>query len=376
MMRRADLNLLFLAAFALASCVPVTPPVREEKAVPAPRQPAAPPPAAPPKETRKPKPRGPSPAELRKRARERRALDLLHKGDLARALIEWKVLRTLAPQNREIAEQIAATQALIRHRADQHQREGEEAYRRGDFDRAREAFLKELALDPFRQPPRRELREIDRHDTLEVQLAKLKRMRERMARRAGPGGDSAMRGAPAEDQARDYLETGITLFKDGDYEASILEIGKYLASYPDDPEARSYYERAKTKVRERNSGGTASRSAPQAPASRPTPTVERPATAPPAKPEPANEEKAAASPPSPSASGEGSKTPATVDEASKAAAQKLYEKGVRASRTDLAKAIEYWQESLRRDPNHVQARLRLERAQKMLENLREMKPSR
>ncbi|MEW6490379.1 MAG: hypothetical protein AB1578_21020, partial [Thermodesulfobacteriota bacterium] len=99
--------LVCLGAALLASCAPLRRPIREEPPGPPPAAPAPPPPAveAPPAAP-PPIPVTPAPAVPRRRERENRALDLLHKDELARALIEWKILRALDPENTEYRKQV------------------------------------------------------------------------------------------------------------------------------------------------------------------------------------------------------------------------------------------------------------------------------
>lgn len=344
-----------LGAALLGSCAPLRRPIQDE--APSPPPPAAPEP--PPAAVQAPPPTAPdlaarpaAPEVPRRRERENRALELLHKDELARALTQWKLLRTLDPENAEYRKQIAAVQALIHHRFDKHLRAGDQALAAGHPERAQTEYLKALALDPLRTEPLPRLRELERERALAAQTARLAKLRARQGEaRTERRGAVAPQAASPGQQERDYLETGISLLQQGAYEESILELEKYLSSFPDDREAQGHLAEARRKLE----GAPASAPIPPAPA---PPVVSAPPTphlqAPPVP-------RSAAAPPAPAVSGE-----------DKALAQELYEKGLRVSRTDLDQAIRYWEESLARDPEHVQTRLQLERALRMQRSLQEI----
>ncbi|MEW6489877.1 MAG: tetratricopeptide repeat protein, partial [Thermodesulfobacteriota bacterium] len=256
--------------------------------------------------------------------------------------------------NTEYRKQVAAVQALIHHRFEQHLRAGDQARAAGNPERAQTAYLKALALDPLRTEPLPRLRELDRERALAAQTARLAKLRGRQGE-----GSAGKRGAPpaqaaAGQQERDYLETGISLLQQGAYEESILELEKYLRSFPDDRDAQGHLAEARRKL-----SGT------PAAADLPAPAVPRATTPPPAAPPAPVAPPSAPSAPTPRA-------PMGPAPADKALAQELYEKGLRVSRTDLDQAIRYWEESLARDPEHVQARLQLERALRMQRSLQEI----
>lgn len=354
MRRAAGLWLLAcLGAALLGSCAPLRRPLREEVPPPPPAAAPAPPPAAaeapPPAVSARPA----APTVPRRRERENRALESLHKDELARALTEWKLLRTLDPESAEYRKQIAAVQALIHHRFDKHLRAGDQALAAGNPERAQTEYLKALALDPLRTEPLPRLRELERERALSAQTARLAKLRTPKGETGtGKRGAAAPHAASPGQQERDYLETGISLLQQGAYEESILELEKYLRSFPNDREAQGHLAEARRKL-----GGTPPS------ADLPAPAVRRITTPPPAAP-PAS--LTPAPPPTPASAAPG------ASPEDQALAQELYEKGLRVSRTDLAQAIRYWEESLARDPTHVQARLQLERAYRMQRSLQDI----
>ncbi len=80
--------------------------------------------------------------------REKLALDLQEKGELAEALIQWTVLSTIEPSNDFYRKQAGATKQLIDARSKALMLEGIANLNRGARDAARLSFLRILALNP------------------------------------------------------------------------------------------------------------------------------------------------------------------------------------------------------------------------------------
>ena len=80
--------------------------------------------------------------------REKLALDLQEKGELAEALIQWTVLSTIEPSNDFYQKQASVTKKLIDARSKSLMLEGIANLDRGARDAARLSFLKVLALNP------------------------------------------------------------------------------------------------------------------------------------------------------------------------------------------------------------------------------------
>ncbi|MDE2366838.1 MAG: hypothetical protein KGM95_07890 [Betaproteobacteria bacterium] len=81
-------------------------------------------------------------------SREKLALALQEKGDLAEALIQWKVLSIIEPANSFYQKRAAATRQLIDVRSKSLMLDGVANLNRGARDAARLSFLRVLALDP------------------------------------------------------------------------------------------------------------------------------------------------------------------------------------------------------------------------------------
>jgi tetratricopeptide (TPR) repeat protein len=93
--------------------------------------------------------------------REALAGQLLEKHELAAALVQWKILRTIEPKNTQYRNQVRALQKMINEEAERHLAAGLTNLRLGAYDTARLSFLRVLALDPKQREALAYLREID-----------------------------------------------------------------------------------------------------------------------------------------------------------------------------------------------------------------------
>jgi tetratricopeptide (TPR) repeat protein len=270
-------------------------------------------------------------------ARVEKARDLMSRRELAKALLQWKILKTLEPKNPEFAHQLLATRTLVRTTANKHVQLGEKALRDGRISVARQEFLRALASDPTLKAPLSHLRKIERQQVTEIQMAKLQRL---LKKRKAP---AQVRMAPASSEEAYYLQLGIDLLRNGQPAESIREIQKYLNSYPDDPKARDYLSKAYLTlwVDYLEKGNVAKALAYLQEARKHQP-------------------------------GENSHLDRLIQETKKRLAEDLYERGVRVYRKDIAKAIACWETSLSYDPQHVKAKLQLEKAYKIRNTLREI----
>jgi tetratricopeptide (TPR) repeat protein len=81
-------------------------------------------------------------------SREKLALDLQGRGELAGALIQWTILSNIDPDNEFYKKQVDAVTKLIDVKSKSLIREGVASLRRGASEAARLSFLKTLAVDP------------------------------------------------------------------------------------------------------------------------------------------------------------------------------------------------------------------------------------
>lgn len=81
-------------------------------------------------------------------SREKLALRLKDRGELAEALVQWKILATIEPSNADYETQIDATKQLIDKKSKYFIDDGITSLSQGDREAARLSFLKALALNP------------------------------------------------------------------------------------------------------------------------------------------------------------------------------------------------------------------------------------
>lgn len=334
----------------IAGCATLTEPVARGPTLPQP-------PPAPPQSKPSPPPREPSvdkvepeetpapPPPARRRpsavARERRALELERRGDLARALVEWKILGLVEPDNARNAEREEETARRIAAKTAEHVALGDQARARGDGDAASEQYLKALALSPLDAKSADRLRSLEAQRVQEEESAKVRKLARRTAASGTPRPSPP---AASNPEAGYYLETGVTLLRQGEYEAAVVEIEKYLATAPDDRRAQAQLAEAHGRL-----GEAALRQGDAATAVEHLEEAKR-------------------------LGGNGNaKQAGTLQRARERLAEELYQKGVRSSRTDLAQAIDYWKQCLSLNPKHVGARSQLDRATRIQDRLKEIR---
>src|SRR5262249_1202683 len=83
-------------------------------------------------------------------------------GDHASAAREWNMVLLLAPRDEEARREYDAQRAAIRERVRENLQAGLAASRNGDTERATQAMLRVLALDPENAEAAKVLRDIDR----------------------------------------------------------------------------------------------------------------------------------------------------------------------------------------------------------------------
>ena len=203
---------LWVAVSLLAACaeVPVAPPA----------------PAAPPNE------------QLARAIAKHRQLADRHQraGDLANAAAQWQILTLLAPQDESYRRELADVRAAIGRGTREQLQAGTAAWRAGDGERATQAMLKALALDPDNAEAAKVLREIDRQRMARTQAARAAKVQgETVAvARATPS-----RPQPMADPGEGYdLEQGLEMFRAGDTTGGLRDLRRYVESNPQDRAAR------------------------------------------------------------------------------------------------------------------------------------------
>jgi tetratricopeptide (TPR) repeat protein len=273
-------------------------------------------------------------------AREKKAMELMSQGELAEALIQWKVLKTLDPQDPEFTQQLLATKALIRKRINDHVQLGKKALSEGNTTLAKQEFLKALALDPCMPTPFSCLKKIEKERAMKIQAKKIQRL---VKKRKGPA-QAGLQSVSSQEAY--YLQLGIGLFQQGRLNESIREIEKYLNTYPKDREAGKYLAEAHLKL-----GIDCYEQGEMAKALMHL--------------EEARRYKPAGS----------SQLSYYLTRTRQELAEDFYQKGIRVYLKDIIKAIEYWEKSISYNPQHINAQMRLEKAYKIQKKLREIEKS-
>lgn len=166
-------------------------------------------------------------------ARKQQAIRLAEETDYRSALIQWKILQTLQPDEPEYSKRIRDLEDLINREIQARTNEGKQAAAQDNPAGAKHAWLSVLALDPHNQTALQVLRAIEEQRVKSIQATNTAHVR-RIA--TSKNGD---RPAEERNQADYYLEMGIHLFEERDWQGSQREIEKYLGAYPDDPKART-----------------------------------------------------------------------------------------------------------------------------------------
>jgi tetratricopeptide (TPR) repeat protein len=265
-------------------------------------------------------------------------------GDPAAAEREWQIVLLLAPGDDAARAELEATRAVIGQGVRDNLQAGRTALRSGDTDRAAQAMLKVLALDPANAEASKTLRDIDRQ--------KLNRIQSNRAARAGQANASRSTsgsGATPEAVESYEIEQSIEIFRAGDLEGGLREFRAFVDANPRNEAARL---RMATLVYERSleSEQTGAREqalmlCEQAVNLRGKPVPEWTTRA------------------------QSLRRALSVD---------YYERGMRAYRTSAASAIKLWETSLLYDPQNRSAQSRLREARVAEERLkrieRESKP--
>lgn len=270
-------------------------------------------------------------------AREKRATELMFQGELAEALIQWQVLKTLEPKNPEFTQQLLATKVLIRKRINDHVQLGKKALSEDNITLAKQEFLKALALDPHMSTPFSCLKEMEKERAMKIQAKKIQRLAKK---RKAPARAKLQSVSSQEDY---YLQLGIGLFRQGRLNESIREIEKYLNTYPKDREAGEYLAEGHLKL-----GIDCYEQGEMAKA-----LIHL---------EEARRYKPAGS----------SQLNDYLAWTRQGLAEDFYQKGMRVYLKDITKAIEYWEKSVSYDPKNINAQMRLEKAYKIRKKLREI----
>jgi tetratricopeptide (TPR) repeat protein len=254
-------------------------------------------------------------------------------GDLAGAAAQLQILALLVPDDPAVARELATTRATIATQARAEVAAGTSALAANDLDRATQAMLRALALDPAQPDAAKALREIDRRRFTRIQAdraAKVTSLQDQVAMTA------AQRAQASRGDAGDGydVEQAIEMFRAGDTTGGLRDLKAYVDANPGNRAAR---QRIATIVADR------ARELENQGQREPALSLYEQATA---LRGDANGAWAARMPP-----------------LRRELSLEYFEKGMRAYRTDLGQAVTFFQASVRFDPANAQAAVKLKDAQ-------------
>jgi len=281
-------------------------------------------------------PRTSSAEDARTRAinqHQRLARQAREAGDLATAAQQWHVVALLAPGEQKYLREEEAVNAAIRQGVREQLQVGAGALKSGDYDRATQAMLRVLALDPDNDEAAKALRDIDRQRIGRIQGDRAQKLR--------PVDTAASKSAAADNGAVYDLEQPLEMLRAGDVNGGLRELRAYVDANPGNRAARqkigaAVADRAR-ELQVKGSREQAYQLYEQAVALR------------------------------------GDGTPewtAQMQALRRALSDEYYSNGERAYRTDVALAIKQWEASLRYDPQNLKASTRLRDARAAQEKLK------
>ena len=258
-------------------------------------------------------------------------------GDLATAAQQWHVVVLLAPGEQKYLREEEAVNAAIRQGVREQLQIGAGALKTGDYDRATQAMLRVLALDPNDDEAPKALRDIDRQRISRIQGDRAQKLR--------PVDTATSKSGAADNGAVYDLEQPLEMLRAGDVNGGLRELRAYVDANPGNRAARqkigaAVADRARD-LQVKGSREQAYQLYEQAVSLR------------------------------------GESTPewnTQMQALRRALSDEYYSNGERAYRTDVALAIKQWETSLRYDPQNLKASTRLRDARAAQEKLKNIPP--
>jgi len=155
-------------------------------------------------------------------------------GDHASAAREWHIVVLLAPRDEEARKEYDAERAAIRERVRENLQAGITASRNGETERATQAMLRVLALDPENAEAAKVLRDIDRQRATRIQASQA----QRAARESQASVANGTRAAAAEGSETYDIEQPIEMFKAGDIDGGLRDFRAFVDANPRNDVAR------------------------------------------------------------------------------------------------------------------------------------------
>lgn len=259
-------------------------------------------------------------------------------GDLATAAIQWHIVVLLAPGEQKYRREQEAVHTAIRQSVRDQLQVGNAALKSGDNERATQAMLRALALDPANDEAAKVLREIDRQRISRIQGDRAQKLR--------PVDIAALKSGASEAVALYDLEQPLEMLRAGDVNGGLRELRAYVDANPGNRAARQRIGTAVAdRARELQNKGSREQAYmlyEQAIALR------------------------------------GETTPewnAQRQVLRKALSEEYFNSGERAYRSDVALAIKQWETSVRYDPQNLKASMRLRDARAAQEKLKNIAPA-
>jgi tetratricopeptide (TPR) repeat protein len=260
------------------------------------------------------------------------------KGDLAAAGVQWRIVVLLAPEEPSYRAELDAVNVAIRQGVREQLQAGYAAQKAGDNERAAQAMLRALALDPANEDAAKALREMDRQRMARIQSDRAQKLR--------PVDMAALKSGTPDASAVYDLEQPLEMLRAGDVSGGLRELKAYVDANPGNRAARQKIGNAVAdRAREMQSKGSREQAF-------------------------ALYEQAVAL--------RGESTPEwnrEMQSLRKSLADEYYSSGERAYRTDVALAIKQWETCLRYDPQNLKAANRLRDARAAQEKLKGIPPA-
>ncbi len=182
-------------------------------------------------------PRATDNAERQAEARHRKlAQDATRAGDFATAVTQWQIVTLLAPADVASRDALAAARASRAKGVSDQLAAANAALSANDFERAAQAALRTLALDPQNPDAARMLRDLDRRRMARTQADRAARARVEDAialRNAAQNQANAAESSPAFE-----MDQAVELFRAGDTSAGLREMRAYVDAHPNNRSAR------------------------------------------------------------------------------------------------------------------------------------------
>ena len=158
-------------------------------------------------------------------------------GDLAAAAAQWQILTVLAPQERTYQHELTQTRAAIDSRARENLAAGKAALKSGETDRAADAMLRVLALDPQNAEAAQALRDIEKRRLARIQAGRAAKVNEAAA--ANLSARPAPARPPADAGDAYSLEQPLEMFRAGDTAGGLRDLHRFVDANPGDKSARN-----------------------------------------------------------------------------------------------------------------------------------------